>query len=308
MRVLRSLFPAMAWILEPTLPSEEGAGWGDLPELPKFGDCPPSPWDSDAECTLSQLQSPQPSILTPPPTPPSPPFPPPPPLTPASPIPSFTPHHAEMPTSPPRKIVPSNFPTPPLAAVTDPLTPRTDQLLRLPFGELNSRFDMGWSRYLFAMSRRGQVQTWQRGESVSRSHFLSRSLERARLIASATQPPKPRSTSLLPASISLPPLPYGQTTLHEVLAHRPPSCGCPTPRPPPPTHTTPLCATSCVHGASHLVSNAVLQWEPHTYADVARGVAPTKAPTKVCHTTPQSLATSRLAHTTLQPVVPLRPA
>ena len=63
-------------------------------------------------------------------------------------------------------------------------------------------------------------QTWQHGERVSRSHFLSRSLERARLIASATQPPKPRPTSLLPASISLPPLPYGQTTLPEVLAHR----------------------------------------------------------------------------------------
>ena len=79
---------------------------------------------------------------------------------------------------------------------------------------------MGWSRYLFAVSRRGQVQTWQRGERVSRSHFLSRSLERARLIASATQPPKPRPTSLLPASTSLPPLPYGQTTLPEVLAQR----------------------------------------------------------------------------------------
>ena len=32
--VLGSLFRAMAWIFEPTLPSEEGAGWGDLPELP----------------------------------------------------------------------------------------------------------------------------------------------------------------------------------------------------------------------------------------------------------------------------------
>ena len=59
-RVLRSLFRAMAWIFERTLPSEEGAGWGDLPELLEFGDCPPSPWDSDAEPTLSQLQSPSP--------------------------------------------------------------------------------------------------------------------------------------------------------------------------------------------------------------------------------------------------------
>ena len=135
--------------------------------MPEFGDYPPSPWDSEAERTLSQLQSPQPPIRTPPPTPPSPAFPPPPPLTPASPIPFFTPHPAEVPTSPPRKIV-SYFPTPALAAVTDPLTPRTEQLLRLPLGELNNRFDMGWSRYLFAVCRRGQVQTWQRGETVSR--------------------------------------------------------------------------------------------------------------------------------------------
>ena len=201
MRVLGSLFPAMAWIFEPILPSEEGAGWGDLPELLEFGDCPSSPWDSDAERTLNQLQSPQPPTLTPPPRAPSPPFPPPPPLTLASPIPFFTPHPSQVPTSPSRKIVPSNFPTPPLAAITDPLTPRTEQLLRLPLGELNSRFDMGWSHYLFPVSGRSQVQTWQRGERVSGSHLLSHSLERARLIASATQPPNPRPTSLLPASI-----------------------------------------------------------------------------------------------------------
>ena len=149
---------------------------------------------------------------------------------------------------------------------------------------------MGWSRYLFAVSRRGQVQTWQRGERVSRSHFLSRPLERARLIASATQPPKPRPTSLLPASTSLPPLPYGQTMLPEVLAHRQTSM-LPLAAAPPSFPTTPLRATSCAHGASHLVSNPVLRLEPHTNADAARGVAPTKAPTKACHTTPQSLAT-----------------
>ena len=213
-----------------------------------LGTAPPSPWDSDAERTLSQLQSPHAPILTPPPAPPSPPIPPPAPLTPASPIPFFTPYPAEVPTSPPRKTVPTNFPTLPLAAVTDPLTPATEQLLRLPLGELNSRFDMGLPRYLFALCHRGQVQTWQRGESVSRSYFLSRSLERARLIASGTQPPKPRPTSLLPASISLPPLPYGQTTLPEVLAHRQtsplPLAAAPRPVPPPP-HNPPLCDLLC---------------------------------------------------------------
>ena len=38
---------------------------------------------------------------------------------------------------------------------------------------------------------------WQRGQRLNRSHFLNRSLERARLIARVTQAPKPR-TSLLP--------------------------------------------------------------------------------------------------------------
>ena len=73
MRVLRSLFPAMAWIFQPTLSWEEGVGWGDLPELLEFGDCPPSPWDSDPERTLIQLQSPQSPqspMLTPSPSPP----------------------------------------------------------------------------------------------------------------------------------------------------------------------------------------------------------------------------------------------
>ena len=46
--------------------------WGNLPELLRFGDHPPSPtWDSDAEKCLNELASPQPPLRTPPPSPPS---------------------------------------------------------------------------------------------------------------------------------------------------------------------------------------------------------------------------------------------
>ena len=56
----------------PSSPSFPECGWGDLPELLRFGDQPPSPpWDSDAEKFLSKLASPQPPLLTPPPSPPS---------------------------------------------------------------------------------------------------------------------------------------------------------------------------------------------------------------------------------------------
>ena len=57
----------------PSSPSFQECGWGDLPEVLRFGDQPPSPpWDSDAEKCLSELASPQPPLLTLPPSPPSP--------------------------------------------------------------------------------------------------------------------------------------------------------------------------------------------------------------------------------------------
>ena len=57
----------------PSSPSFPECGWGDLPELLRFGDKPPSPpWDSDAEKCLSELASPQPPLPTPPPSAPSP--------------------------------------------------------------------------------------------------------------------------------------------------------------------------------------------------------------------------------------------
>ena len=50
--------------------SDQGKGWGDLPELLHFGDQPSSPWDSDAVRPLNELASPKPPMLTPPPSPP----------------------------------------------------------------------------------------------------------------------------------------------------------------------------------------------------------------------------------------------
>ena len=103
---------------------------------------------------------PQPLTVTSLPSPPSPPS-----HRTPSPIP-LVPHAVSPPTPPsqlpspppPPKFAPAHVPTPPLASGNDPLTPRTEQLLRLPLLELHSRFDMGWSRYVFALRRHGQVQ------------------------------------------------------------------------------------------------------------------------------------------------------
>ena len=85
----------------PSSPSFPECGWGDLPELLRFGDQPPSPpWDSDAEKCLSELASPQPPLPTPPPSPPSP---------------RRAPTTSPMPVSPPRR--PHINPTPYLVAL-----------------------------------------------------------------------------------------------------------------------------------------------------------------------------------------------
>ena len=166
-----------------------------------------------------------------------------------SPIP-LVPHALSPPTPPsqlpspppPSKFAPAHVPTPPLALGSDPLTPRTEQLLRLPLRELDSRFDMGWSHYVLALRPYGQVQMWHRGQRLGRSHFLNRSLERARLIARATQAPKPRTSLLLvqPATCHLA-APHGQPTLPDMVQHRRVSLlpMRPTTAPPPPPPPSP---------------------------------------------------------------------
>ena len=119
-------------------------GWGDLPELLRFGDQPASPpWDSDAEKCLSELASPQPPLPTPPPSPP------PPSRAPTSPSPLPRPHStpyqvalealeealmctAVPPPSPPRppKYVPKDPPTPSKPTVHGPYSAKPLQLIR----------------------------------------------------------------------------------------------------------------------------------------------------------------------------------
>ena len=127
-------------------------------------------------------------------------------------------HHLPNYVALPLKFAPAHVPTPPLVSASDPLTPRTEQLLRLTLPELDSQFHMGWSRYAFALRRHGQMQMWQRGQRLSRLQFLNRSLERVRLIARATQAPKPR-TSLLPVQPAICHLapPHGQAALPDMV-------------------------------------------------------------------------------------------
>ena len=130
----------------PSSPSFPERGWGDLPELLRFGDQPPSPpWDSEAEKCLSELASPQPPLPTPPPSPPSPVTSP----TPLSPPPrphvTSTPYLVALeaveealmctavpPPSPPQppKYVPKDPPTPLKPTVHGPYSAKTLQLIR----------------------------------------------------------------------------------------------------------------------------------------------------------------------------------
>ena len=157
--------------------------------------------------TITPSTPTQPQPLTSLPSPPSPPShrtPSPIPLVPHAVCPPIPPSQLPSPPPPP-KFAPAHVPTPPLASRTDPLTPRTEELLRLPLPELDSRFDMGWSRYVFALRRQGQVQMWQRGQRLSRSHFLNPLLERARLMARATQSPKAPDVFAACAACHMPP-------------------------------------------------------------------------------------------------------
>ena len=104
------------------------------------------------------------------------------------------------PPSPPRppKMVPKDLWTPPKPTVWDPLTPKTMELLRDNNGPQARWFvQYVWglrSRYRFALRnpQRNPLQTWQKGDRISRSHFLSRSEERAALIFDTVDPePRP---------------------------------------------------------------------------------------------------------------------
>ena len=136
------------------------------------------------------------------------------------------------PPSPPRppKLVPKDQPTPPKASHNDPLTPKTMELLRD-----NSGYRARWfvqyilglrARFRFALRNpmRNPVVTWQQGDRICRSHFLSRSEERAALILdtlNSESRPRVESSShpRIAPSRPLPPPDADQPTLTQIDRH-----------------------------------------------------------------------------------------
>ena len=250
----------------PSSPSFPECGWGDLPELLRFGDQPPSPpWDSDAEKCLSELASPQPPLPTPPPSPPSPATSP----TPVSPPPrphvTSTPYLVALeaveeslmctavpPPSPPQppKYVPKDTPTPPKPTVHGPYSAKTLQLIRenhgggvqyFVDGVLNRR-----AMYRFAVQqpKKNPLRVWQEGMRISRSRFLSRDEEHAAVVLEilCATPKPPRIPKPAPQPVPRRPLPppaSDQVTLTQYSRHRrssllplapAPKRPCPTPQ------------------------------------------------------------------------------
>ena len=136
------------------------------------------------------------------------------------------------PPSPPRppKLVPKDQPTPPKASLNDPLTPKTMELLRDNSGDQARWFvHYIWglrARFRFALRNpmRNPLVTWQQGDRICRSHFLSRSEERAALILDTLNPesrppvelsPHPR----IPPPRPLPPPDADQPTLTQIDRH-----------------------------------------------------------------------------------------
>ena len=100
------------------------------------------------------------------------------------------------PPSPPRppKLVPKDQPTPPKAPLNDPLTPKTIELPRDNSGDQARWFVqyIWWlhARFRFALRNpmRNSLVTWQPGDGICPSLFLSCSEERAALILDTLHP------------------------------------------------------------------------------------------------------------------------
>ena len=136
------------------------------------------------------------------------------------------------PPSPPRppKLVPKDQPTPPKASLIDPLTPKTKELLRDKSGD-HARWFVQYilgvrARFRFALRNpmRNPLVTWQQGDRICRSHFLSRSEERAALILDTlnpkSRPPVESSShSRIPPPWPPPPLDADQPTLTQIDRH-----------------------------------------------------------------------------------------
>ena len=136
------------------------------------------------------------------------------------------------PPSPPRppKLVPKDQPTPPKASLNDPLTPRTMELLRDNSGDQARWFVQHiWglrARFRFALRNpmRNPLVTWQQGDRICRSHFLSRSEEPAALILDTMNPQSRPLVELsshprIPPPRPLPPPDADQPTLTQIDRH-----------------------------------------------------------------------------------------
>ena len=130
----------------------------------------------------------------------------------------------------PPKLVPKDQPTPPKASLNDPLTPKTMELLKDNSGDQARWFvQYIWglrARFRFALRNpmRNPLVTWQQVDRICRSHFLSRSEERAALIVdtlnSESRPPVELSSHpRIPPPRPLPPLDAGQPTLTQIDYH-----------------------------------------------------------------------------------------
>ena len=124
----------------------------------------------------------------------------------------------------PPKLVPKDQSTPPKASLNDPMTPKTMELLRDNSGNQAPSFvQYIWgprARFPFALRNpmRNPLVTWQRGDRICRSHFLSRSEERAALILDTlnleSRPPVELSSHpRIPPPRPLPPPDADQPTL-----------------------------------------------------------------------------------------------
>ena len=88
----------------------------------------------------------------------------------------------------PPTLVPKDQPTPPKASLSDPLTTKTMELLRDNSGDQARWFvQYIWglrARLYFALrnTMSNPVVTWQQGDRICPSHFLSRSKEWAAMI------------------------------------------------------------------------------------------------------------------------------
>ena len=162
------------------------------------------------------------------------------------------------PPSPPRppKLVPKDEPTPPKASLNDPLTSKTMELLR-DNSEARWFVQYIWglrARFRFALRNpmHNPLLTWQQGDQICRSHFLSRSEERATLILDSLKleslpPVESSSHPCIPPPRALPPPDADQPTLTQIDRNNSNRRHIRSLRPPVEAQGTQTARPSCTH-------------------------------------------------------------